>query len=185
MCRLDDAETRLLAGHLEIPVLVGRDLQEHAVVWPALVGLSGRMQEARAELGAGSEMLLVTHRMPHLLQRVDMRTVALDIGQQRDIVAAAGAREMRRDPGVEIAIGAGLAQFCRVLRVGVEIGLCRGYDRRFRRQLSGLLEGVGQFPCLYLCRFHVGLVERVDAEDRAGNRGRNFEAEEFLADMAD
>ena len=54
--RLDDAKARLLAGHLEISS-VGGDLQEHAAVRPALVGLAGRMQEARPELGAGRDML--------------------------------------------------------------------------------------------------------------------------------
>ena len=79
-------------GTGEILGVVGGDLQEHAAVGPALVGLAGRMQEARPEFGAGRDMLLVAHRQPHLLQRVDMIAVALDIGQQRNIVAAAGTR---------------------------------------------------------------------------------------------
>src|ERR1700731_1876663 len=51
--RLDDAERGLLAGHREIPGVVRCDLQEYAAVGAALVGLSGGMQETRAEFGAG------------------------------------------------------------------------------------------------------------------------------------
>src|ERR1700722_16853101 len=50
-------------------------------------------------------------------------------------------------------------------------------------QRTGLFEGRGQFPSLDLGGFDVGLVERVDAEDGAGNRGRHLKPEKFLADM--
>ena len=69
--------------------------------------------------------------------------------------------------------------------VGVEIGLVGRNDRLLRRQRAGLLERSGQFAGLDLGRFHVGLVERIDAEHRAGHGGRHLEAEEFLADMVD
>src|SRR3569833_1145543 len=68
LCRLDDAEARLLSGDRKILRIVSGDLQEHAAVRPALVGLAGRMQEARAELGASGEMLLVAHPDTHLLK---------------------------------------------------------------------------------------------------------------------
>ena len=68
-------------------------------------------------------MALVAHREPHVLQRADMRGIALDIGEQRDIIVGTGAREMRFQPRAEIAVGAGLAQLGGVLLVGVEIGL--------------------------------------------------------------
>ena len=41
--RLDHAEAGLLAGHGEIPGIVGRDLQEYAAVGAAFVGLAGGM----------------------------------------------------------------------------------------------------------------------------------------------
>ena len=36
-----------------------------------------------------------------------------------------------------------------------------------------------------LARFNVGLIEGVDAEDRARDRGSNFPAEEFLPEVVD
>ena len=53
------------------------------------------------------------------------------------------------------------------------------------RQRAGLLERRGQFAGLDFARFDVGLIERIDAEHRAGDRGRDLEAEKFLADMLD
>ena len=81
--------------------------------------------------------------------------------------------------------GAGLAQLGGVVRVGVEIGLVGRNDRLLRRQRAGLLERSRQFAGLDLGGFHVGLVERIDAEDRARHGGRHLEPEKFLADMVD
>ena len=126
---LDHAEARLLARHRQIPVVIGGDLQEHPAVGTAFVGLPGRMLEARPEFGAGRDMSPVAHRQSHVLQTSDMGGVTLDIGEQRDIVVSAGAGEMRLQPGAEIAIGARLAQDCRVFLVGIDIdGI--GRDRR-------------------------------------------------------
>ena len=65
--RLDDAEACLLARHRQILGIVGRDLQEHAAVGSALVGLAGRVQEARPETDAGRDLLAVAQ------QRADPR----------------------------------------------------------------------------------------------------------------
>ena len=92
---------------------------------------------------------------------------------------------MRLQPGAEIAIGAGLAQRAGVVVVGIEVGLVGGDHRLFRRQRAGFLECGGQFAGLDLGGLDVGLVERIDAEHGAGDRGRDLEAEEFLADMVD
>ena len=46
-----------------------------------------------------------------------------------------------------------------------------------------LLVGLGQRARLDLACLDIGLVERVDADDRAGHRGRDLPAEEFLADV--
>src|SRR4051794_9820401 len=67
--RLDHAKTGLLAGYREILGIIGGDLQKHAAVGTALVGLSGGMQEARPELGAGRDRAVVANRKPHVLQR--------------------------------------------------------------------------------------------------------------------
>ena len=182
---LDDPETGLLAGHREIPLVFGGDLQEDAAVGPALVGLPCRMQEAWTEFGAGGEMALVAHREPHRLQRVDMRGVSFDIAEQRDIVPRAGAAEMRLQPRAEVAVGAGLAQRGGIGVVGEEIGLGHGHDGLFERQFPRLLERRRQLPCLDLGVLDIGLVERVDPEHRTRHRGSHFEAEKLLADMQD
>ena len=72
-----------------------------------------------------------------------------------------------------------------ILVVGVEIGLALRHHRLLRRQRAGLLERGGQLAGLDLGGLDVGLVERIDAEHRAGDRGRHLEPEEFLADMVD
>ena len=60
--RLDDAEGVFLAGNREIVGVVAGDLQEDAAVGPALVGLPGGMQKARAEPKAGRDALAVAHK---------------------------------------------------------------------------------------------------------------------------
>ena len=52
-----------------------------------------------------------------------------------------------------------------------------------RRQLAGLLVGGGELARLVLAGLDIGLIERIDAEDRAGDRGGDLPAEEFLADV--
>ena len=61
--RLDDAEGVLLARHRQVVRVVAGDLQEDAAVRPALVGLAGRVQEARPEAEAGGDALPVAHAM--------------------------------------------------------------------------------------------------------------------------
>ena len=111
-----------------------------------------------------------------------MSLVARDIGQQSDIVAAVDPREMRlsqrsaprRHP--RRATPWRSRRRCRARR------LCRQH-RLLGGQRAGLLEGGRQLAGLHLARFDVGLIERIDADDRARDGGRDLEAEEFLADM--
>ena len=72
--RLDDAEacTSAPAPAGRAGVVAG-DLQEHAGVRPALVGLAGRVQEARPEAEAGRDPLAVADQPAQPLQRLDMR----------------------------------------------------------------------------------------------------------------
>ena len=85
--RLDDTEGVFLVRHLEIGGVVAGDLQEHAGVRAALVGLPGRMQEPRSEAEAGGDALAVADQDADILQRVAMALVAFDIGEERAIVA--------------------------------------------------------------------------------------------------
>ena len=92
---------------------------------------------------------------------------------------------MRFQPGAEIAIGPHPAQGGGIVVVGVEIGPRRGHHRLLGGQGAGLFECSYQLAGLDLGVLDVGLVERIDAEHRAGDRGRDLEAEEFLTDMVD
>src|SRR5581483_5940789 len=56
------------------------------------------------------------------------------------------------------------------------------FRRALRRDVR-LLAGGQDLPRLVLARLHVRLVERVDAEDRAGDRDRELPAEELLAEL--
>jgi hypothetical protein len=104
----------------------------------------------------------------------------------RHIIAVAWEpREMRPEPGIDAAVGAGIAQRVGVCCVGIEADRRAGADRRFRRQRAGFLESGGQFARLDLARFDVGLIERIDPEHRSGDRGGDFEAKKFLADILD
>src|SRR5882757_7725024 len=88
-CRLDDAEGVFLAGNREIVGVVACDLQEDAAVGPALVGLPGGMQKARAESETCRDALAIAHKSSDFLERLSMQGVALDVGKQREIVSFA------------------------------------------------------------------------------------------------
>ncbi|MGY4597859.1 hypothetical protein ACVWXL_005605 [Bradyrhizobium sp. GM22.5] len=92
---------------------------------------------------------------------------------------------MRLQPGGEVAVGAGSAQGCGIGLVGVEIGLGGADHRLLGRHRAGLFERGGELSGLDLGRFHVRLVERVDAEDAARDRRCHLEAEKLLAEMVD
>ena len=143
------------------------------------------MQKARAEFGAGRDVATVADRHSHRLQRVDMRRIVIDISEQRDVVARLAAGEMRLQPGAEIAVSTGLAQGCVVGAIGIDGNAVDGGYRLLVRQLAGLLERCREFASLDLRGLDVGLIERIDSEHRAGYRGCDFEAEEFLPDMLD
>ena len=95
---LDNTEARFPAGDLQIPWVVGGDLKKNAAVGTALVGLSSRMQETWAELGAGGDFLPVANGEAHPLQITDVFVIARDVSQKGDIVAGLCAREMRLEP---------------------------------------------------------------------------------------
>ena len=110
----------LWPGTGEIGGIVAGDLQEDAAVRSALVGLAGRMQEARPEAEAGRHALAVADHDADVLQRVAVLLVALDIGEQRAIVAGVEPREMRLEPAGE-RVAAGRRQRLAVPRIGEEL----------------------------------------------------------------
>ena len=70
-----------------------------------------------------------------------------------------------------------------VARIGIERQAILAEHRRLCRQAMRLLVILGQRARLVLARLDVRLVERIDADDRAGHRGRDLPAEEFLTDV--
>ena len=179
--RLDDAEGEFAAGYRQVSGIVAGDLQEHPGIGAALVGLTGRMQEPRAEAEAGRDALAVADQSPHGLERIAVLPVAFDVSEQRAIIAVANPAEMRRagsrpaSPRFPTALrffSSAKTRDAGLFENGVS-----------RRQRAGPLIGGGEFARLVLARLDVRLIEWVDAEDRSRNRRRDLPAEEFLAEV--
>ena len=79
----------------------------------------------------------------------------------------------------------GLLQSGGVLRVGEELDARFLQERRLGRQRAIFLVFAGELLGFDLAGFDVGLIERVDADDRAGHGRRDFPAEKFLAQVVD
>ena len=73
----------------------------------------------------------------------------------------------------------------RIARIGIESHAILAKQRRVFGQTMRFLIGIGQRARLVLARLDIRLVERVDADDRAGDGGGDLPAEEFLADVPD
>src|SRR5664280_2778205 len=84
---LHHAETVGMAGHVDVGWVIAGNLQEHAGIRAAFVGLPRRMLEARSEAEAGGGTGFVANARAHCSQRLGVRLVALDISQQRHVVA--------------------------------------------------------------------------------------------------
>src|SRR5579864_4375210 len=94
--RLDDTEGVFFARYLDIGRIVASDLQEHAGVRTALVGLSGGMQEPRSEAEAGGNPLAVADQDADILERFAVTGVAFDVGEEPTIIAFSDSLEMCR-----------------------------------------------------------------------------------------
>src|SRR5205807_8705922 len=92
------AESVALAGDRQFLAAVAGDLQEEAGVGSAFVQLAGRVQVARTEAeGAGSFRRLADCAL-QLMELVLQLARGRQIGEQRDVIARLGEREMRGDP---------------------------------------------------------------------------------------
>src|SRR5450432_4116708 len=80
-----NSESVFLPGYGEVGGIVAGDLQKHAGVWTALIGLSGGVQEARTEAQTRGHFLFVADRMTHRLQLSLVRVVALDVSKKAKI----------------------------------------------------------------------------------------------------
>src|SRR5260221_12520673 len=84
---LDHAESSLLTGYREILRGIGGDLQKYAVVWTALISLTGGMQKTWTKFGTSGDMAGIPGLQPHALQGLDMGRSAVDLGEARPHIA--------------------------------------------------------------------------------------------------
>ena len=110
-----------------------------------------------------------------------MRRRHLDVGEERRVVAGSDPPEVRSKETRERP--ASRRQLARVSRIGEEPDPLGLQDRRFGRQASRLLERVREPPRRDLAGLDVGLVERIDPQDRAGDGRRELPAEELRPDL--
>src|SRR5665213_390480 len=118
---LDQSKAVGMSGHIYISRVIAGDLQKHTGVRAAFVGLPGRMLEARSETEAGGGTGLVADAGAHRGQGSRVRRIALDIGEQRHIVARLFARVHAAKMALQIAAKRVVAaEFGRVARIGVQ-----------------------------------------------------------------
>src|SRR5579884_3089747 len=103
---LHDPEGEAVARHHQILRIITCDLKEYAGVGATLVGLSRRVEKAWTEAYAGGDAPRVSHRAPNRLQLAVMPLVALDEGQEREVVAPLEALEMCSQVPVQRLVGA-------------------------------------------------------------------------------
>ena len=82
--RLDDAERERLTGDRQVVLVVAGDLQKHAGVRTAFVGLPRGVQEARAEAKARSQMPAVAHAVAHALKQGFVFGIHVDVAEEWD-----------------------------------------------------------------------------------------------------
>ena len=128
------------------------------------------MEEARAEPGHGRDPPGVPHRGPHRAERRLMRIVALEIGEEAQIASGPQLVEQRLQERSRVGGSLGCEE--------AELPFAQDWLAQIERArpLIVLDEEAG----LDLGGLDVGLVERIDADDRAGDRRCDFPAEEFL-----
>ena len=155
---LQRPERERLAGDLDV---LGAVVHEHEEAdrsaGPALVQLAGRVQVARAVAERRRGLRRVADRGAQLRDRGVDRLARRHEAEDRDVVARARLAEQRAQ-GVVVGI-VGLGQLAA--------------RRNLRQQLAGRVLG----------DLHVGLVEGVDLQRPAGDRGRELGEEEDPAEV--
>ena len=91
---LHDSECVLLAGHGELHRIVARDLQENSSVGSTFIGLTCRMQETGAKAEAGGNVLAIAHGVAHLLQRLFVLSIHLNVGENCEIISGFDSRQV-------------------------------------------------------------------------------------------
>ena len=144
------------------------------------------MQETRAKTNTGGGAQMVTHDAAHAGQLAFARAVHVEVSQQAHIVAAPGRGQVRTQHIHQLGVRArGLTQARRVLGIGVQQHTVFFEEVLLGRQVTIALVGIGQRARLDLGGFHIGLVERMDADDRTSDSRRVLPTEELGAQMED
>ena len=136
--RLHDAEGVPRARHGRSRGVVAGDLQEDAGVGAALVGLSRRVQEARTEADARGDLPRGRARGGACGSAACfVRRRHRDVGEQREVVAGAQAREVRANPRRGRRRRRPAPASCSVLdAIGEQAHRRIANDRRFCRQAA-------------------------------------------------
>src|SRR2546428_6033131 len=109
---LDDSKREFLSGYREVCCLVTGDLQKDAGVRPALVGLTGGVEEARAEAETRRHAPGIADGVADGLEQFAIRLVHGDVGEHGEVVARAepvevGAKEPFEGPSFACGPGQG------------------------------------------------------------------------------
>ena len=95
LCRLGHTERIALTRDQDVLGIVGGDLKKDTAVRASLVGLTGGVQEKRAESERSSDTLADAHRVTQRLQSGSMRLIHREIRENRKIVALLQSVQVR------------------------------------------------------------------------------------------
>src|SRR5579859_440973 len=177
--RFHDAESIRLLRHAKVGGVVRGNLEKYALVGTTFVGLSCGVQKTRPKAEYGGHFFFVANRETNRLQQLLVFVGHGDVAEQSKVIAGADAIEMLFQMAGEVYSA---LERCGVFRVGVELLVIVGEERKFGRELSAGFVFAGKFSCFNFAGFDVGLIERVDADDSARDGSGNFTAEKFLAE---
>src|SRR5258708_5531327 len=135
------------------------------------------MQEPGAKSQAGCDAFLVANCVPNVLELSFVLIVHFYIRQHSKVIARTNATQMSAQIVAERFPG---SQSAGVLGVGVKLNTVVLENRILSRKGTGLFVFAGQLTGLDLAGFDVGLIERVDADNRTNHGGRDLPPEEFL-----
>jgi hypothetical protein len=94
LCGFYSTEGVLLPWHRQVFSIVTSDLEEHARIWAAFVGLPSGMQKARAEAQTGCDPSAVAYGVPHLLEKFLVLGEHRYVGEESKVVARFHAIQM-------------------------------------------------------------------------------------------
>src|SRR5438874_4800928 len=175
--RFYHSKSIFLPRYGEIGSIVTGNLQENAAVRTTFVGLTGRMQKARTKAQARRHFFCVAHGKTNCLQRFFVFGVHWNVAQHREVVPGADAQKMAPK---NCAKRLSARECSGILFVSEKFGFLRNEKWRFRRKAASSFIFTGEFLGFNFAGFDVWLIECVDADYRAGNRGGDFPAEKFL-----